>query len=200
MVIGLTGGIGSGKSYVCDLFAKLGVDIIDADIIARDVVKPKTPALAQIKHQFGNKVINEDGTLDRAALRELVFSDPINKDWLNQLLHPIIREQMIEQSRAATSIYSILCIPLLTENKLTDLVDKVLVVDCDPQVQLKRTMQRDNNSEQLVRNIMQSQASRAQRLAIADFLIDNSDDSADLSIKVLSLHKEFRKLALEFAD
>ncbi|WP_031568810.1 dephospho-CoA kinase [Rheinheimera texasensis] len=195
--VGLTGGIGSGKSTVATAFSELGIAIVDADIVARAVVAPGSDALAQISGHFGEHVLSADGQLDRARLREIVFADSTAKNWLNQLLHPRIRQQMLAQLDSAASPYSILVAPLLLENQLNLLVDVVLVVDVSPETQLSRTMQRDNNSAGLVQSIMAAQCSRAERLAAADYVIDNEAPPAMLAGEVAKLHRVFLQLAEE---
>ncbi|AEY02831.1 dephospho-CoA kinase [Oceanimonas sp. GK1] len=195
-VVGLTGGIGSGKSTVANLFAERGVDIIDADIIAREVVAPGEPALAAIAEHFGAGVITDRGELDRRALRDRVFGHPQEKDWLNALLHPLIRERMVAACAASTSPYCLLVVPLLVENKLTGLCNRVLVVDVSPEVQLARTVKRDQAVEAQIRAIMAAQASREQRLAAADDVIDNnSPDQTELQSEVMRLHQQYSALA-----
>lgn len=195
-VVGLTGGIGSGKSTVANLFAERGVDIIDADIIAREVVAPGEPALAAIAEHFGAGVITDRGELDRRALRDRVFGHPQEKDWLNALLHPLIRERMVAACAASTSPYCLLVVPLLVENKLTGLCNRVLVVDVSPEVQLARTVKRDQAVEAQIRAIMAAQASREQRLAAADDVIDNnSPDQTGLQSEVMRLHQQYSALA-----
>lgn len=195
--VGLTGGIGSGKSTVATAFSELGIAIVDADIVARAVVAPGSDALALISSHFGEHVLSADGQLDRARLREIVFADSTAKNWLNQLLHPRIRQQMLAQLDSAASPYSILVAPLLLENQLNLLVDVVLVVDVSPETQLSRTMQRDNNSAGLVQSIMAAQCSRAERLAAADYVIDNEAPPAMLAGEVAKLHRVFLQLAEE---
>lgn len=195
--VGLTGGIGSGKSTVAAAFAALGITVVDADIVARAVVAPGSDALAQISAHFGSEVLSADGQLDRARLREIVFADTDAKSWLNQLLHPRIRQQMLLQLDSAASPYSILVAPLLLENQLNLLVDAVLVVDVAPETQLSRTMQRDKNSAELVQSIMTAQCSRAERLASADYKIDNEAPPAMLAGEVAKLHRIFLQLAEE---
>ncbi|MDF4367662.1 dephospho-CoA kinase, partial [Vibrio parahaemolyticus] len=169
MVIGLTGGIASGKTTVANLFKQqFKIDIVDADIVAREVVEPGTPGLNAIIEHFGYDIVREDQTLDRAKLREKIFSNSDEKAWLNALLHPIIREKMIEDLQQVTSEYALLVVPLLVENKLDSLCDRVLVVDVEPNTQISRTMKRDNVNEEQARAILASQASREQRLTLAD--------------------------------
>ncbi|TKB51283.1 dephospho-CoA kinase [Ferrimonas sediminicola] len=195
LLIGLTGGIGSGKSTVADLFAKRGIELIDADLIAREVVAPGSDGLKAIVDHFGDQVLSDGGGLDRAALRRRVFNQPEELRWLNSLIHPLVRARMIERGRAATSPYALLVIPLLVENGLQSLVERVLVVDLPEEEQLRRTMSRDHNDQALVEKIMANQASRAQRLAAADDRIDNGGNLADLNTQVEQLHQHYLTLA-----
>ncbi len=194
LVIGVTGGIGSGKSAVTRRFAALGVDVIDADVVAREVVEPGTPALDAIREHFGEGVMQGE-QLDRAALRQRIFSDPDAKLWLEALLHPLIGEELLRQLAAARSPYAILVSPLLVESGQHVLCQRVLVVDVPESVQLQRTMQRDTNDAVQVRRIMASQASREQRLARADDVIDNSGEEAALDGQVQRLHRRYLDLA-----
>ena len=194
LLIGLTGGIGSGKTTVANLFADRGIELIDADIIAREVVAPGSEGLKAIVDHFGQEVLSE-GELDRAALRARVFNHPDELQWLNNLIHPMVRTTMTERGRAASSPYALLVIPLLVENGLQSLVERVLVVDLPEQEQLRRTMSRDSNDRALVEKIMANQASREQRLAAADDRIDNGGDLADLNTQVERLHQHYLTLA-----
>ncbi|WP_245921665.1 dephospho-CoA kinase [Bowmanella denitrificans] len=191
MIIGLTGGIGSGKSKVSDLFAAKGIEIIDADILAREVVEPGAPALAKIAQHFGKDMLQADGQLDRRALRQRIFSHPQDKTWLNELLHPLIRQLMQERTAAARSPYCILAIPLLVENQLQSLVDRILVVDVEESAQRTRVISRDNVSADQVDAILASQASRSQRLAAADDIIDNNGTINNLIEQVDKLHADY---------
>ena len=190
-VVGLTGGIASGKTTVSDEFARLGIDIIDADVIAREVVAKGTAGLQAIVEQFGKDILTANSELDRQKLRNIVFTDNAKKDWLNALLHPLIREQMLLQTRQAKSPYCILSVPLLIENKLDSMVDRTLVVDIDESSQLERAMSRDNSDKNIIQGIMASQASRSERLAAADDVIMNNKDLAWLSAQVHDLHKMY---------
>lgn len=194
-VVGLTGGIGSGKSLVTDCFGALGVDVIDADVVARQVVEPGSEGLAQIAARFGDKVLQPDGTLNRQALREIVFHQPDHKAWLDALLHPLIRKGMESAIQASTSAYAVLAVPLLIENNLTAMADRVLVIDCPEDLQLSRAMQRDGSSEQTIRNIIKAQASRADRLAHADDIIDNSGSRDATREHVAALHARYLAMA-----
>lgn len=194
-IVGVTGGIGSGKTTVTDRFASHGIEVIDADVIAREVVAPGSDALQHIAAHFGAEVILSDGSLDRAKLRSLVFADKEEKEWLNQLLHPLIRQRIKDALHSATSEYCILVAPLLLENKLNALVDRVLVVDVTEATQIERTMKRDNNSEQQVAAIIEAQISRKERLAAADDCIDNELPLPEVYDQVDALHEQYLKLA-----
>ena len=187
-VVGLTGGIGSGKSAATALFQKHNIDIIDADEVARDVVAIGSEGLAKIAEHFGNDVLLENGSLNRAALRERVFHNDGEKHWLNGLLHPLIRNQMMTLIAESKSPYCILSVPLLVENNLTVMCNKVVVVDCPEEMQLARAVQRDGSTEQIIKNIMASQATREIRLAAADYVLDNSASLAHLAAQVETLH------------
>ncbi|EKO3830225.1 dephospho-CoA kinase [Vibrio harveyi] len=191
-VIGLTGGIASGKTTVANLFKQqFKIDIVDADIVAREVVEPGTPGLNAIMEHFGTDIVRADQTLDRAKLREKIFSNPEEKAWVNGLLHPMIREKMIEDLEQVTSDYALLVVPLLVENKLDSLCDRVLVVDVEPQTQISRTVKRDNVSEEQAKAILASQASREQRLALADDVVKSNPDDPDLLLQITDLHEKY---------
>lgn len=192
--VGLTGGIGCGKSTVASLFAR-HVTIIDADQVARDAVVPGSPALAQIVEAFGNGVLHADGSLDRARLRTRVFSDPALRETLEAILHPVIIEQMHAQAELASGVYCILVIPLLLEAQQQHSVDRVLVIDCPPELQRRRTMQRDRISAAELQRIMAAQCSREERLAAADDVIVNNGDVQQLETQVESLHQRYLTLA-----
>lgn len=194
-LVGLTGGIGSGKTLVSDTFADLGIEIVDADIIARDVVAPGSAGLAALVAHFGTGIIADNGELNRAALRERVFSDDQEKKWLNACLHPRIRQAMQHAAANVSSPYGVLAVPLLIENNLIAMVDRVAVVDCPEAMQLARAMQRDGSSEAIIKNIMASQATREQRLAMADDVIDNSNSPESTRQQIQTLHAHYLKLA-----
>ena len=199
-VVAITGGIGSGKTTIANQFAELGIDVVDADVIAREVVEPDTPALAAIADHFGPDVITPDGQLDRRSLRERVFSDPSAKTWLNALLHPLIRSEMQRQCAAARSPYCLLVVPLLVENKLTGLANRVLVVDVDEATQIERTCRRDGVTPEQAKAIIAAQASRSERLAAADDVIENGNGS-EMAIKarILTLHETYLAFASQQA-
>ncbi|MEH0832047.1 dephospho-CoA kinase [Pectobacterium cacticida] len=199
-IIALTGGIGSGKTTVANEFAKLGATIVDADIIARQLVEPGKPSLDAIKLRFGNRILTADGSLDRAALRQRIFSSPEEKQWLNSLLHPLIHQETQAQFQAASTPYILWVVPLLVENGLQQQAQRVLVVDVDSATQLERTMARDGITRQQAENILAAQATREQRLAYADDIIDNSRGSDALAPQVIKLHRHYLALAASAAD
>ncbi|SQD79747.1 dephospho-CoA kinase [Moritella yayanosii] len=193
-VVGLTGGIASGKTTVAALIAAQGINLVDADIVAREVVAIGSDGLKQISTHFGEQILQDDGSLNRALLRDTIFSNNANKQWLNHLLHPMIRAELLAQLAASNSPYTLLVVPLLVENKLTTLCDHVLVVDVEEQVQITRTIARDNVSVQQVKAILQSQATREQRLAAADSVVVNNGRQ-QLTSDVAVLHQKFLELA-----
>lgn len=198
--IGLTGGIGSGKSAVAKEFLKLGITVVDADQAAREAVLPGTPALTTIAEHFGNGILLPDGALDRAALREIVFNNPAERHWLETLLHPVIRQIVADNLNRAAGPYAILESPLLLETDQHMLTNRVLVVDVPEELQLKRASQRDNNNEAQIRAIMASQMARPDRLARADEVVDNSGTPEELSQAVLKLHQQYLVLAKQSDD
>jgi len=196
VVIGLTGGIGSGKTTIANFFADLGIDIIDADIAARKVVAPKSSALVQISQRFGLQFIKADGTLNRPLLRSQIFSNDIDKLWLNNLLHPLIRQTMLNEIEQSQSPYCLLVAPLLIENNLQSLVERILVIDVCEEEQIKRSVLRDPSSKEEIMRIISSQIPRKERLKHADDIIDNT--KSDLSIikeSVMKLDQKYQILA-----
>jgi dephospho-CoA kinase len=194
-VVGITGGIGSGKSAVSDRFKRLGIKVVDADIASREVVKPGQPALFTIREHFGAELIQADGTLDRAQLRARVFADPTQRQWLEQLLHPLINDYLQRELASAESPYAVLVSPLLMETSQSRLTDRILVVDVPEHVQLERTMARDSNDEAQVKAIMAAQTTRAARLARADDVVLNDGGFDLLDKTVLELHQRYLNLA-----
>ena len=190
-VVGLTGGIGSGKSTVARLFGKLGVHWVDADDVAREVVEPGTPALKRIAKHFGEHILTSEGALDRAQLRGIVFQQPEERAWLESLLHPIIREELIRQLSPQNyePPYVLLVSPLLLETDQHELVDRIIVIDVPKDVQLERTMARDTNTREQVERIIATQMSREDRLARADEVIDNDRPLDDVTRQVRELHE-----------
>lgn len=199
-VVAITGGIGSGKTTVANQFAELGIEVVDADIIAREVVEPGTPALAAIATHFGADVIAPDGRLDRRQLRERVFTDPQAKGWLNALLHPLIRSEMQRQCAVARSPYCLLVVPLLVENRLTALANRVLVIDVDEATQIERTCRRDGVSREQAEAILAAQASRTERLAAADDVLDNRNGTPEaIKSRIFALHETYLAFASQQA-
>jgi dephospho-CoA kinase len=189
--VGLTGGIASGKTTVSKLFAKLGVTIIDTDVIAREVVAPGTALLAQLERELGPGLIGPSGELQRRKLRERVFADADARQRLEKMIHPAIRTEVARQSAAAKGPYHILVIPLLVEGQGRIAVDKVLVVDCPEELQIRRLQARDGSSDTEVRAILAAQTSREARLAAADDVIINDGDTDRLEAAVAGLHQKY---------
>jgi dephospho-CoA kinase len=189
-VVGITGGIGSGKSAVTDYLETKGITVVDADKVARVVVEPGTSGLAVIAEHFGHDILLPDGTLNRAALRKVVFDNPDERKVLEGITHPRIREEIARQLSEAGSPYVVLASPLLLESGQSSFADYVVVVDVPESVQLSRTMTRDNNSEQLVRSIMDVQLDRETRLARADTSISNEGTLEELHSRVDALHSD----------
>ena len=194
MRIGLTGGIASGKSTVADLFVELGAAVIDADVIAREVVMPGRPGLNDVRQAFGEQVISDDGRLNRAVMRQLVFADDDARKQLEAILHPRIREEMVRQTEAAGGDYQLVVVPLLATSPLRYFVDRVLVVDCEEDTQISRLLARDAESEEQARRILAAQTSREVRLSIADDIIDNDVSLDALRSQVAALPKFYLKL------
>lgn len=200
LIIGLTGGIGSGKSEVCRRFIAKGIAVIDADIVAREVVEPGMPALEKICIHFGDSILfaptdNQPPALNRAKLREIIFSRPDEKTWLEQLLHPLINQSIRTQLNNAKSPYCILASPLLLETQQYMLVDRILVVDTTEQLQLERASQRDANNEAQIRAIMQTQLSRHDRCSRANDIIQNHGNLNELDEQIEKLHQLYLGLA-----
>jgi len=193
--VGLTGGIASGKSTAAKFFGALGVPILDSDQIARDVVEPGQPTLGQLVERFGPSILTPDGHLDRPALREIVFSDPMARADLEALTHPAIGAAMEARSAAAGGPYQILVIPLLVEKNLSAHVDRVLVVDCEEQLQLKRLRAREGSTLEQARAILNAQVPRAARLKAADDVIHNDTDMNAVREQVAALHARYLDLA-----
>ncbi len=188
--VGLTGGVASGKSAACARLASHGVVIVDADVVAREIVEPGQPALGEIATRFGPAMIGADGRLDRAALRARVFGDPLDRKALEAITHPRVRERLLAQAEAARGPYVVLAIPLLAESgDRYAWLDVVVVIDVPVEVQLQRLMARDGNDEPLARAMIAAQATREQRLALADEVIDNSGTHEALHAAVDALHQ-----------
>ena len=198
-IVGLTGGIGSGKSTIAQHFVELGITCIDADLTAREVVQPGEPALDAIFQHFGETILLADGSLDRRKLREEIFGNSSARKWLNELLHPLIRQRMLQQCQQANSPYCILMVPLLFENNLQSLVQRTLVIDVDEATQIRRTMQRDKATEEQIKAIIAAQCPRQQRLMLADDVISNGDEVTPLQRQhaVNTLHQTYLLLAAQ---
>lgn len=194
-VVVLTGGIASGKTAVSDRFAALGVPVVDTDLIAREIVQPGQPALAEIVREFGAEILDETGQLDRERMRRIIFSDPACKMQLEAILHPAIGARALEQIASLDADYCLLVIPLLAESGRYRWADRILVVDVDEASQLRRVMARDDIGMEQAQAILNAQASRAQRLALADDVIENRGSLAELDRAVGVLHAKYRRLA-----
>lgn len=194
-VLGITGGIGSGKSTVLRLFAEKGIEAIDTDQASRLVVSQGSPALNEISAHFGTTILLSNGELDRAALRQVIFDMPKERQWLEQLLHPLIRQQTVNFLNQATSPYVILVSPLLIETNQTSLINRLLVIDVPEELQIKRSIKRDQSSESQIKAIMQSQLSRSERLNYADDIIINEGSMDYLTKEVDRLHQYYLTLS-----
>jgi len=193
--IGLTGGIASGKSVVADMFSARGIPVIDTDVIARDVVQPGEPGLRAIIGEFGSEFLREDGTLNRALLRKRIFADPAAKARLEEILHPLIRAATFAQAENAGGPYQVFAVPLLVETNFADFVDRVLVVDCPVDLQRERLLARDGESQETIEKILRAQASREQRLSVADDVIVNDGSLAETEHAVAALHQRYLELS-----
>ena len=191
MIIGLTGGIGSGKTAVSDAFQDLGITIVDADLASRIVVQKGKPSLKKIAEHFGNDILNENSELDRAKLREIIFNSDEEKNWLESLLHPAIANQIKDELKASSSPYTILVSPLLLETNQKEYCNKVLVVDVPVELQVERTLKRDQVSEGQVKSIIKAQISRKNRLEFADEVIVNDGSLEELHSTVMKFHQKF---------
>jgi len=194
--VGLTGGIASGKSTVCQLFSEYKIDIIDADIVAKELVQPGQECLSEIEQSFGADFIMDNGELDRRALRTFIFNDPAAKKRLEQIMHPRIRKRMLYLSKQATSSYVILSVPLLIESNMQGLVDRIVVIDISREMQLERLCLRDNIDLKLAKKMVSSQVSRSQRLNFADDVIDNNGQQTTLALTVKHLHNQYLNHAI----
>ncbi|WP_462165889.1 dephospho-CoA kinase [Pseudoalteromonas sp. GB43] len=193
-ILGLTGGIGSGKSAISAMFEELGIQVVDADIVAREVVEPGSTGLEKITKHFGDEILTSDGSLDRAKLRAIIFADESQKQWLNNLLHPLIRESILKQLKQATSQYVILVAPLLFENGLDQFCDHTLLVDVPVEVQITRTTTRDKISVELAKQIIASQMSRADKQQKATDTLDNNRLLSEVKVDIQKLHEKYLTL------
>lgn len=194
-IVGVTGGIGCGKTTVTNLFAAKNIEVVDADIVARDVVVAGSQGLRALVAAFGEKILTPQQTLNRSALREIVFGSTRAKNTVNGILHPLIRESMLNQLKNTQSHYCILSAPLLFENELHQLVNRSLVVDVTQKLQLERTLDRDGGNASTIKSIIAAQVSREKRLSLADDVIDNSHNISSLGPQVDKLHKKYMTLA-----
>ncbi len=200
LIVGLTGGIGSGKSEACRRFIARGITVIDADIVARDVVEPGKPALEKIREHFGDEILlpaneSQQHALNRSKLREIIFNNPLEKAWVEELLHPIVNQQIREQLANASGPYTILASPLLLETQQYRLVDRILVIDASEALQIERASQRDTNNEAQIRAIMSTQLSRQERCAKANDIIQNHGSLIELDEQIENLHQLYLELA-----
>lgn len=204
LVIGLTGGIGSGKTTVAQLFSELGVEIIDTDDIAHEIVKQGEPALQRLVDEFGQGILQADGELNRSKLRDIIFQDKKKRESVEKILHPIIRSQLMEHIKksreAQIAPYAILVIPLLVDNGDWMMIDRILVVDCEDDVQIERVMQRDKQSREQVIAVMDAQIDREERLIAADDIINNNGKPELLEEAVLNLHRQYLAIADNYAE
>ena len=195
MIVGLTGGIGSGKSAAANFFQNEGITVIDADDLSREVIEQDTPGFEKIVDCFGSAIIDSDGSINRAFLRQEVFDDEKKKKLLESIIHPLVRDLMIEKIAASKSPYSIIMVPLIFETKTMSNYNRILVIDCDPIVQLERAMLRDKNSKIQIQKIIDSQCSREERISIANDVIPNNDSLENLKIRSIAMHKFYLGLS-----
>ena len=188
MIIGLTGGIGSGKSAAANFFQNEGISVIDTDQLARKVIEKDTPGYSKVVDSFGANILDNNDSIDRAKLREEVFHDNEKRKILESITHPLVRELMVQKISSSTSPYSIIMVPLIFETNSAKNYDRVLVIDCDVEIQLKRAMARDENSADLIQKIIDSQCSRSERLSIANDVIPNNHSIEDLHKRSLAMH------------
>ena len=192
--IGLSGGIGSGKSTACEIFSELGVPVIDADIIAHNVVQAGMPALQLIKEEFGEDIITKDGYLNRKELRDRIFKNESDRRKLESILHPVIYKEIARQTKGINSAYCIISIPLLLETGTSDIIDRILVIDIPKELQLSRASARDNASLKNIETIIHSQISRDDRLAAADDIINNEGDIENLRRQIYDLYEFYKSI------
>ena len=188
MIIGLTGGIGSGKSAAANFFQNEGISVIDTDQLARKVIEKDTPGYSKVVDSLGANILDNNDSIDRAKLREAVFHDSEKRKILESITHPLVRELMVQKISSSTSPYSIIMVPLIFETNSAKNYDRVLVIDCDVEIQLERAMARDENSADLIQKIIDSQCSRSERLSIANDVIPNNHSIEDLQKRSLAMH------------
>ena len=191
LIVGVTGGIGSGKTAVTDFFAAKGITIVDADIAARVVVEPGKPALTVIAEKYGKAILLEDGSLDRRKLRDIIFQNDVERIWLEELLHPLIREEIIQELEQAESDYVVFVSPLMIETRQQELTDRLLVVDVSVETQIARCTSRDNMTRSQAEAIIRQQSSREEKLRVADDLVDNEGSLEQLYQQLEQLHHRY---------
>ena len=189
MIIGLTGGIGSGKSVVGNFFTELGIDVIDADLISRNILDTNKKARKLFVKSFGNEFIDKKGNVNREQLRTTIFDDKEKKMSLESIIHPLVREEIINFTEQSKSIYKIVMVPLIYETQSSNFYEKIIVIDCDEQEQIERASKRDGKSKENILSIIKTQASRNERNSIADFIILNDSSIEDLRLKVIQIHQ-----------
>ena len=194
-IIGLTGGIGSGKSAVANFFQDEGITVIDADELAREVIDKNSPGYKSIVDYFGSKIIDSNGLIDRAFLRKEAFDDDKKKKVLESIIHPLVKDLMTKRIATSNSVYSIIMVPLIFETNSMSNYNRILVIDCDPKIQLERATLRDNNSNEQIQKIIDSQCSREERLSIANDVIPNNDSLANLKVRSFAMHKFYLGLS-----
>ena len=195
MIIGLTGGIGSGKSAVANFFQDEGITVIDADELAREVIDKNSPGYKSIVDYFGSKIIDSNGLIDRAFLRKEAFDDDKKKKVLESIIHPLVKDLMTKRIATSNSVYSIIMVPLIFETNSMSNYNRILVIDCDPKIQLERATLRDNNSNEQIQKIIDSQCSREERLSIANDVIPNNDSLENLKVRSFAMHKFYLGLS-----
>jgi dephospho-CoA kinase len=197
LIVGLTGGIASGKTTVADMFAQRGVPLVDADVSAREAVRAGSPGLAAVANAFGPGVLTADGELDRRALRQRVFADPEQRRHLETILHPLIRQHLQQRLLSLSGPYALLVAPLLLEGDLSSMVHRILVIDAPEDVQIARVMRRDGSSRQEAEAILTAQMPRSERLARADAVVVNDDGLDALERQVERLHQAYLQMAVD---
>ena len=195
MIIGLTGGIGCGKSAAANFFQNEGITVIDADDLAREAIERNTPGFESIVNYFGSKIVDSDGLINRAHLRKEVFDDEEKKKVLESIIHPLVRDLMDKKITTSNSPYSIIMVPLIFETNSMSNYNRILVIDCDPRLQLERAILRDNNSKEQIQKIIDSQCTREERISIANDIIPNNDSLENLKIRSIAMHKFYLGLS-----
>ena len=191
MIVGLTGGIGSGKSVVGNFFTELGIDVIDADHVSKNILDENKSAKKLFVEHFGDKFIDKNNNIDRAILRDEIFKDEIKKEALESIIHPLVREEIFNFIKNSQSIYKIVMVPLIYETNSQDFYDKILVVECSEENQINRASKRDNKTNDDIMNIIKNQATSEQRKSIADEVINNDSSLNELKNQVIKIHQKF---------